>query len=78
MTPQELIDMPGHGNASAQVKKDGNWDEDKGKPYTKWTVDVTGYMCVKARSENDACKIADEFFGDKIMEIATDNARELK
>lgn len=65
-TPQQLMDLPYAGQASTQCEQDGNWDEDAGKKYKEWTVDLEGYdkaalkVTVKARSEDEAYEEADD------------------
>ena len=66
MTPQEYMDLPFAGMAASKLAENGLWDEDVGKPVKKWTVQVSGYVeetntyTIKARSEDEACSIAED------------------
>lgn len=52
----ELANIPGAGNATKELQKEGHWDEDAGKPVMEWLVEVTGRntYCVQARSVDEA------------------------
>tara|TARA_R110000851_G_scaffold18062_1_gene56984 strand:+ start:202 stop:459 length:258 start_codon:yes stop_codon:yes gene_type:complete len=85
MTPQELIDLPGHGKAKEQLVKQGDWPEDDETKEPRYmTIRVYGYegLEVAAKSHKDG-KYEVSLYGDfdKILDmhvIYDENEEEIK
>ena len=71
MTPQELMDIEGAGNAEKALKKSGDWDEYAGLEYKTYSVTFAVMVSeertitVKARNEDEADeKVYQQLSGD--------------
>lgn len=68
MTPQQLLDIPGAGNAKKELIKQGKWDEYAGLPYRDFAVEmkaeitIEDTIIVRARHEDEADDMAAKKF----------------